>query len=76
MQMLLAAAQACADTVSAEDIEAKTIYPALDRLREVSVAVAAAVAGVAFDQGVAQLQPRPADLLQYVQDKMWYPRDA
>lgn len=74
--MLLAAAQACADTVSDDDIAAKTIYPALDRLRKVSAAVAAAVAMMAFDQGVAQLQPRPADLLQYVTDKMWYPQDC
>lgn len=73
--MLLAAAQACADTVSSEDIAAKTIYPALDRLREVSAAVSAAVAEVAFAQGVAQLRPRPSDMLEFVRGKMWYPRD-
>lgn len=74
-QMMLAAAQACADVVDAAAIAARNIYPPLDALRHVSAHVAAAVAAKAYEQGVAQLRPQPADLLEYIRNKMWYPHD-
>ncbi len=74
-QMMLAAAQACADVVDDNAINARNIYPTLDQLRHVSTHVAAAVATKAYEQGVAQLRPQPADMLAYIRSKMWYPSD-
>jgi malate dehydrogenase (oxaloacetate-decarboxylating)(NADP+) len=55
------------------DLEMGRIYPALTRIREVSAHIAAAVAEVAFQAGLAQV-PRPADVLAMVKATMWTPR--
>ena len=48
------------------------IFPSLSRIREVSAAIGAAVAEVAFEDGLARVE-RPADLLAFVRSKMWEP---
>ena len=48
------------------------IYPSLTRIREVSAHIGAAVAEVAFQDGLAGIQP-PADLLALVRATMWQP---
>jgi malate dehydrogenase (oxaloacetate-decarboxylating)(NADP+) len=48
------------------------IYPTLPRIREVSAAIATAVAEIAYDQGLAT-EPRPADLAKHVRDFMYNP---
>jgi malate dehydrogenase (oxaloacetate-decarboxylating)(NADP+) len=58
--MFFAAAAALAAQVSDADLARGRIFPGQDRLREVALAVAVAVAEVAWHDGLATL-PRPAD---------------
>jgi malate dehydrogenase (oxaloacetate-decarboxylating)(NADP+) len=72
-EMFLAAAQALAAQVSEADLAQGRVFPAGARMRETAAAVAAAVAGVAYEQGHAG-KPRPADLRAAVVDAMYQPR--
>jgi malate dehydrogenase (oxaloacetate-decarboxylating)(NADP+) len=72
-EMFFAAARALAAQVSDAEVEQGSIFPAAARLREVAAAVAAAVAEVAYDQGLAT-NPRPADLSAHVAQAMYVPR--
>jgi malate dehydrogenase (oxaloacetate-decarboxylating)(NADP+) len=49
------------------------LYPSLKRIQDVSAHIAAAVARVAFDDGLARVK-RPEDLLGHVRASMWVPR--
>ena len=71
-EMFLAAARTLAGLVQKEDLAVGRIYPALTRIREVSLKIAAAVAGVAHDRGIARV-PRPADLLEDIRGRMFQP---
>jgi malate dehydrogenase (oxaloacetate-decarboxylating)(NADP+) len=71
-EMFLAAAKALAAQVSADDLAQGSMYPPLERIRDVSVAIAAAVADVAYDQGLAT-QPRPEDQLSHIRSHMYEP---
>ena len=71
-EMFMAAARALAQLVSESDIEQGSLYPALPRIREVSAHIAAAVAGVAYERGLATGQP-PNDLVGYIQLQMYDP---
>jgi malate dehydrogenase (oxaloacetate-decarboxylating)(NADP+) len=70
--MFLAAARTLAGQVSADDLARGSIYPKLDRIRGVSVAIAAAVAEVAYRDGLAA-RPRPADLAAHIRSQMYDP---
>jgi len=72
-QMFAAAARTLASLVLPSDLEMGRIYPSLRRIREVSAAIGAAVAAVAFDSGLAQVA-RPDDLRGLVEAAMWTPR--
>jgi len=72
-EMFFAAARALAQQVEEEDLERGLIYPPLTEIREVSAAIAAAVAEVAYRRGLAT-QPKPADLLEYIEAQMYVPR--
>jgi malate dehydrogenase (oxaloacetate-decarboxylating)(NADP+) len=72
-EMFMAAAHTLADLVSEADIKQGSLYPALPRIREVSAHIAAAVAKVAYDSGLAAGSP-PNDLLAHVQSQMYDPR--
>jgi malate dehydrogenase (oxaloacetate-decarboxylating)(NADP+) len=61
-EMFFAAARALADQVSESELAEGYIYPPLKEIREVSAAIAAAVAGVAFRRGLAT-KPEPDNLL-------------
>lgn len=71
-EMFLAAAKALATQITPDDIAHGSIYPRLARIREVSLTIAAAVAEVAYAQGVAS-EPRPDDMLAHIQSHMYVP---
>ena len=71
-EMFMAAAHTLAQLVSEADIEQGSLYPALPRIREVSAHIAAAVAGIAYERGLATGQ-LPNDLVGYIQSQMYDP---
>jgi len=71
-EMFFAAAQALAQQVSEADLDKGLIYPPLAEIREVSAAIAAVVAEVAFQQGLAT-QPKPGDLLAHIKAQTYIP---
>jgi len=72
-EMFMAAARTLAALVSEADLAQGSLYPALPRIREVSAQIAAAVARVAYERGLAQ-GDAPSDLLAHVQKQMYDPR--
>lgn len=70
--MFLAAARALADEVSREDLARGSVYPPLDRIRQLSLSVATSVADSAYGSGVAHL-PRPNDLRRHLASMMYQP---
>jgi len=70
--MFLAAAEALAATVSEADLAQGSLYPPLVAVREVSAQIGAAVANVAYTQGLARA-PEQKDLLAYVRSRMYDP---
>jgi len=71
-EMFLVAAKTLAHEVSADDLEAGIVYPPLTRIREVSAAIATAVAEVAYQRGLAT-KPKPDDLLAYIKSLRYEP---
>jgi malate dehydrogenase (oxaloacetate-decarboxylating)(NADP+) len=72
-RMFAAAGRTLASLVTPQDLEMGRIYPALTRIREVSAAIATAVAQIAFDDKLAGV-PRPADVAALVKAEVWEPR--
>jgi malate dehydrogenase (oxaloacetate-decarboxylating)(NADP+) len=72
-EMFLSAAGALAAETSAADLEQGRLYPSLTRIREVSLAISTAVAGVAFECNLATV-PRPDDLRSSIRALMYEPR--
>jgi malate dehydrogenase (oxaloacetate-decarboxylating)(NADP+) len=72
-QMFLAAASTLADQVGKADLAQGSLYPPLVKIREVSAHIAAAVAHVAYRQGLATV-PESADLLAAIRAMMFEPR--
>jgi len=68
----MAAARALAQTVTPADLEQGSLYPPLLQIRSASLAVATAVAEVAFEQGLAGVD-RPADLTEAIRAQMYVP---
>jgi malate dehydrogenase (oxaloacetate-decarboxylating)(NADP+) len=71
--MFMAAARTLATTVSENDLAQGSLYPPLSAVRHVSARIAAAVADVAYANGLARKE-RPADLVAYVEGHMYDPR--
>nr|WP_321468746.1 NAD-dependent malic enzyme [uncultured Desulfobulbus sp.] len=71
-EMFLVAARVVAREVSEADLKYGRVYPPLPRIREVSLAVAVAVAEVAYTEGLAS-KPRPDDLAAHIQGLMFEP---
>lgn len=70
--MFLVAAKSLAQAVRPEELEQGAVYPALQRIREVSMAIAEAVASCAYDSGLAQNE-RPVSLRSAIQQAMYEP---
>jgi malate dehydrogenase (oxaloacetate-decarboxylating)(NADP+) len=71
-EMFMAAAHALANCVKRDDLDQGSLYPALPRIREVSAEIAAAVAAVAYQRGLAS-GPAPNDLMGLVRSQMYDP---
>jgi malate dehydrogenase (oxaloacetate-decarboxylating)(NADP+) len=71
-EMFFIAAKALDRQVSESDLSIGRIYPALTRVREVSAAIATAVANLAFERGLARTE-RPRDLEAAVRALMFDP---
>ena len=71
--MFLAAAEALASLVHRSDLEQGSLYPPLAGIRDVSAHIAAAVAKVAYRDGLAGT-PEPADMEAFVRSQMYDPR--
>jgi malate dehydrogenase (oxaloacetate-decarboxylating)(NADP+) len=71
-EMFAAAARSLAHTVSDQDLERARIFPSLQKIREVSLSIAAAVARVAYEKGLAAV-PEPEDLTGFIRDEMFEP---
>lgn len=74
-EMFFAAAHALAGCVSTADLKSGSVFPPAVRMREVAVAVAAAVAAVAHEQGHATLPP-VTDFAATAAKQMYVPRYA
>ena len=70
--MFFVAARTLAGMVGDDDLKQGRIYPSLSRIREVSARIAEAVAGVAFQRGLARAE-EPEDLGKAVRDAMFTP---
>ncbi|XP_063827020.1 NADP-dependent malic enzyme-like [Ostrinia nubilalis] len=69
--MFLGAARALANFVSESDLEKGRIYPALSQVREVSYAIANAIAKMAYDLDVATVYPMPQDLTAFIKSHLY-----
>lgn len=70
--MFLTAARTLASLVGEEDLKLGRVYPALTRIREVSLRIATAVAAEAYEENLAAA-PRPADIEARVREAMFEP---
>jgi malate dehydrogenase (oxaloacetate-decarboxylating)(NADP+) len=73
-EMFLAAARTLADMVSEADLAQGSTFPPLGRIREISAAIATAVARLARDLGLAT-ESLPADPSEYVRSLMYDPSE-
>ncbi len=71
-EMFFVAARTLAQAVLAEDLAQGRIFPPVARIREVSAAIAAAVADVAFQRDLATV-PRPDDIPGYIKSLRYEP---
>lgn len=71
-EMFMSAARTLASLVSESDLEQGSLYPALPRIREVSAHIAASVAGVAYQRGLARGE-MPRDIPAHVKSQMYEP---
>lgn len=70
--MFAAAARALADSVAAEELAEGSLYPSVSRLREVTRAVAIAVAGEAVESGIGRDLAEDR-IAREVDEFMWEP---
>jgi malate dehydrogenase (oxaloacetate-decarboxylating)(NADP+) len=71
-EMFYVAARALAHLVTPASLEQGTIFPPLENIRDVSAAIATAVAQEAYDSGLAQA-PKPANLEANIRSLMYQP---
>lgn len=71
-EMFFTTARTLASEVGEADLARGRIFPPLQRIREISVAIAAAVARLAYERDLAT-EPEPDDLRAFVEAKMYQP---
>ncbi|KAF4677703.1 Malic enzyme [Perkinsus chesapeaki] len=70
--MFYLAAKTLSEKVTETDLAQGLLYPQIDRIRELSHAIAVACVKEALDTGIAQISP-PDDIGKLIQDAMWQP---
>jgi len=70
--MFRAAAAAVAEAVPEERLESGALFPELDTIRQVSVAIAVAISRIAFEEGLTEIE-EPRDLRAHVESAMYRP---
>lgn len=70
--MFSVAARVLSDQVTQDDLDLGRIFPSLSQIREVSLAIACAVAEIAFDGNLARIE-RPDDVRGFIQSCMYDP---
>ena len=73
--MFLAAARKLAELVTDDELAEGRIYPKLQRIRDVSLAIAGAVAQEAFRSGLAE-EPQPVEIEGEIRKRMFRPEYA
>jgi malate dehydrogenase (oxaloacetate-decarboxylating)(NADP+) len=71
-ELFLAAASALAGLVRQRDLDAGSLYPPLQDIRKISLAIATAVATKAYALKLAQAK-RPRDLRESIRKRMYVP---
>ena len=71
-EMFLEAARVLSEQVSERELATGAVYPPLKDIRNVSLAIATAVAGMAWQQGLAQIEC-PANIEQMIAKQMYDP---
>jgi len=71
--LFLVAARTLAELVSEKNIKDGALYPRLTEIRQLSLAIATAVAEKAYELGLAQ-NDKPQNLKQFISDYMFDPR--
>jgi malate dehydrogenase (oxaloacetate-decarboxylating)(NADP+) len=74
-EMFFAAARALAAEVTDADLSLGRVYPALSRIREVSLRIAVAVAEIAYDRGLSERR-RPASIEEDIRAILFDPSYA
>jgi malate dehydrogenase (oxaloacetate-decarboxylating)(NADP+) len=72
-EMFIAAAGGVAEQVTPSDIAVGLVYPPVSGILETELRVAARVAEVIFDSGLARVE-RPADILAFIRGHAYVPR--
>jgi malate dehydrogenase (oxaloacetate-decarboxylating)(NADP+) len=72
-EMFIAAASGVAEQVTPSDIAVGLVYPPVSGILETELRVAARVAEVIFDRGLARIE-RPADILAFIRAQAYVPR--
>jgi len=70
--MFRVAARAVAEAVTEANLSQGSLFPELERIREVSVAIAVAISRLAFEQGLSGID-EPPDLRDYIAGCMYEP---
>ena len=70
--MFLAAADALAAATTSAELDQGAVYPAISRMRDVSLQVAEAVARTGYREGLAAL-PEPTSLGEYIRSAVYQP---
>ncbi|MDW3094292.1 MAG: NAD-dependent malic enzyme [Gammaproteobacteria bacterium] len=71
--VFLVAARELAKQVSEEDLARGTLYPPLNRIREISINIAEVIINHAYEYDLAQLEPKPEDVKEYLLNYMYDP---
>lgn len=71
-EMFLTAAQTLASQVRNADLRQGSVYPSLQRIREISTHIAMATAAMAYEKRLANA-PQPNDMKAFIKSRMWEP---